>query len=186
MRFAFLIAAWFVASHVGSAQTRIVASGEIPSNARDAAGDTLGGIGSAIVVDSRTGQVLAMPDRGADDGNIPFRPRYHVLRIDRNSADSRRLDITVLKTVLFSDEAGRLMTGLLPDREVDGVPMRGAAMCLDPEAIAIGPQSPFTLLMAADNDFLAPKLHLDGDTHVFPRAIDAVPTQVFEIELDSK
>ena len=35
--------------------------------------------------------------------------------------------------------------------------------------------------MTADNDFLNPTLTLDGKITRFPRARDAVPTQIFEI-----
>jgi hypothetical protein len=35
--------------------------------------------------------------------------------------------------------------------------------------------------MSADNDFLNPTLHFAGVTQKFPRAQDAVPTQIFEI-----
>lgn len=38
-----------------------------------------------------------------------------------------------------------------------------------------------TLLMTADNDFLSPMVHEDGQTYPFPRAEDAVPTQIFKI-----
>lgn len=37
------------------------------------------------------------------------------------------------------------------------------------------------LLMAADNDFLTPVIHENGNQHAFPRAEDAVPTQFFKI-----
>jgi hypothetical protein len=35
--------------------------------------------------------------------------------------------------------------------------------------------------MSADNDFLNPTLHFAGVTRKFPRAQDAVSTQIFEI-----
>jgi hypothetical protein len=38
-----------------------------------------------------------------------------------------------------------------------------------------------TLLMTADNDFLSPMVHEDGQSYPFPRAEDAVPTQIFKI-----
>lgn len=40
-----------------------------------------------------------------------------------------------------------------------------------------------TLMMSADNDFLAPTIHENGETHSFPRAQDAVPSQFFKIRV---
>lgn len=61
----------------------------------------------------------------------------------------------------------------------------------DPENLAakwegIVPIPPFskdevTLIMTADNDFLSPTVHEDGQSYSFPRAEDAVPTQIFKI-----
>ena len=46
-------------------QVTVLAAGEIESSATDAFGDTLGGIGSAIVWDPKSDRLIALPDRGA-------------------------------------------------------------------------------------------------------------------------
>ncbi len=54
------------------------------------------------------------------------------------------------------------------------------------EGIAVIPPSDdkhLTLMMTADNDFLAPVIHEEGKSYSFPRAEDAVPTQFFKIRV---
>ncbi|HEU4679066.1 MAG TPA: esterase-like activity of phytase family protein, partial [Terrimicrobiaceae bacterium] len=117
----------------------VLAAGEIASSAVDTLGDTLGGIGSGIVWDPQTDRLIAVPDRGPGDGTLPFTPRFHFLDVSKSSSDPHVLDLRVAETVLLRDAQGRPFTGLLPDNEVDGVPMREGAVCLDPEAISLGP-----------------------------------------------
>lgn len=62
--------------------------GKIASNARDKAGDTLGGIGSSIAIDARswrrvgksyTGLLYAVPDRGWNtEGTLNYQARIQV------------------------------------------------------------------------------------------------------------
>jgi hypothetical protein len=52
------------------------------------------------------------------------------------------------------------------------------------EGIVVIPPSnakELTILMTADNDFLAPTIHENGEAYPFPRTEDAVPTQFFKI-----
>lgn len=54
------------------------------------------------------------------------------------------------------------------------------------EGIAILPtptDKEVTIIMTADNDFLAPVIHEDGKQYPFPRAQDAVPAQFFKIRI---
>jgi hypothetical protein len=54
------------------------------------------------------------------------------------------------------------------------------------EGIVVVPPSDdkqLTLIMTADNDFLAPVIHEEGKNYPFPRAEDAVPTQFFKIRV---
>lgn len=54
------------------------------------------------------------------------------------------------------------------------------------EGIVVVPPSDdkqLTLIMTADNDFLAPVIHEEGKSYPFPRAEDAVPTQFFKIRV---
>lgn len=117
-----------------AAEVRLIAFGEIPASSVDALGDTLGGIGSAVAYDPRTGDVLLMPDRGAGDGTIDYQPRYHRVRLQRLGD---RLTARVVSTTLFRDERGRPFTGLSPDREDRTTHCE--RLCLDPEALAIAP-----------------------------------------------
>lgn len=113
------------------------AYGEIPPDTRDSLGDTVGGLGSAISYDAKTGGVFMMPDRGAGDGTIDYRPRCYLLTITRDAKNPRRLDIAIRRTILFRDEAGRPFTGL--NAGSSDSPMRDGRFCLDPEAICVAP-----------------------------------------------
>ena len=134
----FLIAFLLLIAPANARQVTVLAAGEIESSATDALGDTLGGIGSAIVWDLKSDRLIALSDRGAGDGTIPFEPRLHFLAVSKSSADPHMLELSVAKTVVLTDTQGRPFTGLLPDRKVDEVPMRGDAVCMDPEAISLG------------------------------------------------
>lgn len=119
---------------LSAAPVTLLGFGEIPAIARDALGDTIGGLGSAVAYDARSGDILMMPDRGAGDGTIPYRPRYYRLGLTRHG---RQIHAVVKKTILFRDERGRPFTGLLADRR--DAPLRGSQRCLDPEALAVAP-----------------------------------------------
>jgi hypothetical protein len=119
------------------AEVLLNAYGEIPSDTRDSLGDTVGGLGSAISYDAKTGGVFMMPDRGAGDGTIDYRPRCYLLSIARDAKNPRRLDITIKRTILFRDEAGRPFTGL--NASSSDSPRRGGRSCLDPEAVCVAP-----------------------------------------------
>lgn len=119
---------------LSAAPVTLLGFGEIPATARDSLGDTIGGLGSAVAYDPHTGEVLMMPDRGAGDGTIAYRPRYYRLRLTR---EGRKIHAAVEKTILFRDERGRSFTGLLADRR--DAPLRGDQRCLDPEALAVAP-----------------------------------------------
>lgn len=119
------------------ASAKIVAAGELPADARDQFGDTVGGIGSGVAYDAASDTFLCLPDRGAGDGTIPFRPRYVVIKGTRNG---EQLDLKVVESILFRDEEGREMTGLIPDDPEATTPrMKDGRTCIDPEAIAIAP-----------------------------------------------
>jgi hypothetical protein len=142
----FLILLLLLVASAEARQVKVLAAGEIASSAVDTLGETFGGIGSGIVWDSQTDRLIAVPDRGAGDGSISYTPRFYFLDVSKNSSDPHVLDLSVAKTVLLTDTHGRFFTGLLPDDEVDGVPMRGGAVCLDPEAISLGPDKTLYLM----------------------------------------
>ncbi len=130
-----IIGAWLLAAVSLQAEAVIEASGELPSNTLDQLGDTVGGIGSGLVYDPKTDLYFCIPDRGPGDGTLPFRPRFVKLRITQ---DGDKLKPKVVESVLFRDEAGREMTGLIPTDLVANVPrMADGRTCLDPEAIAL-------------------------------------------------
>ncbi|CAN5627623.1 esterase-like activity of phytase family protein [soil metagenome] len=119
------------------AQAVIEASGELPADVRDKFGDTIGGIGSGMVYDAANDTYITVTDRGPGDGAIDFRPRYVVLKIPQTGD---KLEPKVVESVLFRDEMGREMTGLVPtDPAADFPHMADGRTCIDPEAIAIAP-----------------------------------------------
>ncbi len=119
------------------AQPVIEASGELPADALDPLGDTIGGIGSAIAYDAKNDVFICLPDRGAGDGTVPYRPRYLVLKL-RQSGNV--LQPVVEQAVLLRDTEGRPMTGLIPDdREAAAPRMKDGRTSLDPEAVALAP-----------------------------------------------
>lgn len=130
-----IFAAWLLAAASLHAEAVIEASGELPASARDQHGDTVGGIGSGLVYDPKTDLYFTIADRGPGDGTLPYRPRYVKLRIKQ---DGEKLNVKVVESVLFRDEVGREMTGLIPTDLVASVPrMADGRTCLDPEAIAL-------------------------------------------------
>ena len=119
------------------AEVSLLAYGEIPPSAKDSLGDTVGGLGSAVCYDRTTDCVFMMPDRGAGDGNIDYRPRCFRIKVSRNPKNPARLDAHVEETILFRDKNGRTFSGLLPDTAA--APTREGRRCLDPEAISVAP-----------------------------------------------
>ena len=118
-------------------QAVIEASGELPADTRDQLGDTVGGIGSGMVYDAKNDTFLTLADRGPGDGSIDFRPRFVVLKIPQKGD---KLEPKVVESVLFRDENGREMTGLVPDDPAADFPhMKDGRTCMDPEAIALAP-----------------------------------------------
>ncbi|KAI5210302.1 hypothetical protein AUEXF2481DRAFT_93687 [Aureobasidium subglaciale EXF-2481] len=109
--------------------------GYVAGNARDKFGDTLGGLGSSIVVDqstwkkcnqSYTGTLWALPDRGWNtQGTLNFQNRVHKFAITLSpnstatvdSPSGPNLDLQYLDTVLFTDPNGTPVTGLDPDAQ---------------------------------------------------------------------
>lgn len=113
----------------------IEASGELSSDAVDAGGDTVGGIGSGIVYDRARDAYLMLSDRGPGDGTLPYRPRIAILKIAQEGATLRP---RVVDTVVLKDGAGRAMTGLIPDESEAEIPMmKDGRTCIDPEALAL-------------------------------------------------
>lgn len=133
--------AWFLALlftsvlHLSAAEVFIEASGELPADATDPGGDTIGGIGSGIVYDAANDVYLMVSDRGPGDGTLPYRPRLAVLRITQ---EGKTLTPRVLETILLKDAEGRAMTGLIPDDPDSDLPkMKDGRTCIDPEALAL-------------------------------------------------
>jgi hypothetical protein len=113
----------------------VEATGELPATVRDRHGDTVGGIGSGIIYDAKNDVYLMLSDRGPGDGTLPYRPRFAVLRI---SQEGDRLIPQLVETVIFKDENGRPMTGLIPDDPASELPkMKDGRTCIDPEALAL-------------------------------------------------
>lgn len=122
------------------ADARLVATGRIAAEARDAEGETIGGIGSAVEVPP-SGEIVMLSDRGAGDGTIDYRPRLQVFTMTRNGS---KLDLQLVRTVVLRDSEGRAFTGLFPDLPATEPPQRAdGRMCLDPEGLALAPGGNF-------------------------------------------
>ncbi len=135
MRYLFLLCCVLAARL--HAHPLIEANGELPADARDKHGDTLGGIGSGMVYDEKSDVYLAISDRGPGDGTMPYRPRYVAMKI---AQEGDKLKPTVLDFWILKDEAGREMTGLIPNDSASPLPrMKDGRTCIDPEAIALAP-----------------------------------------------
>jgi hypothetical protein len=132
-----LLAAALLATLPLRAEVTLQAYGEIPPSANDQLGDTIGGLGSAVSYDPKTDCVFMMPDRGAGDGTIDYRPRCYRVKIRPNPRDPKRLDYRIEETILFRDQNGRPFTGLLANAKTS--PLHDGRHCLDPEAISVAP-----------------------------------------------
>lgn len=133
------LAGFFLVAALGMvrAEAVIEAEGELPADFRDAAGDTIGGIGSGMAYDAEQGVFVCISDRGPGDGSISYRPRLVFLKIRQSG---RRLEPSVVGTAILRDQKGREMTGLIPDDLEAGVPrMKDGRMCIDPEGVALAP-----------------------------------------------
>lgn len=119
------------------AQPVIEAHGDLASDVRDEHGDTVGGIGSGLVYEAKSGLYYSISDRGPGDGTLPYRPRCVVLKIPQVGD---KLEPEIVRSILLRDEAGREMTGLIPDDAGADVPrMKDGRTCIDPEALALAP-----------------------------------------------
>lgn len=136
---------------------QLLAYGEIAPDAKDQLGDTIGSLGSAATYDPKTGDVFLMPDRGAGDGSIDYRPRCYRVHIDR---DGQKLHARVVETILFRDEHGRPFTGLLANP--GSQPVHGNRRCLDPEAIAVAPDGS----LYVSDEYQPALLHFDRTGHL--------------------
>ena len=149
---------------------RLLAAGRIAADLRDAEGETVGGIGSAIEI-LPSGEIVMLSDRGAGDGTIDYRPRLQFFTMTRNGS---KLDLQLVRTVIMRDSNGRAFTGLFPDRPSTEPPQRGdGRMCLDPEGLAVLPDGGFFL----SEEYLPSVRELAADGR-FVRRFDTPPALV--------
>lgn len=144
----------------------LAAVGDVPFDALDREGETLGGFGSGLAYDAKADRWLAVADRGPGDGAIDYRPRFQTLRVDPPSeAGPARLAITVETTTIFLDADGKPFAGHSPDAASEGeeIPRYHGRVCLDPESIALAPDGtlyvgeeygPFVYQFRRDGRFL--------------------------------
>lgn len=132
---AVLLFSLFVAVFVQAQSAKVVAYGELPADARDVRGDTIGGIGSGIAYDRKTGLYFCVSDRGPGDGTLPYSPRIVSLQITQ---EGEKLRVNLVKSTLLRDKAGNPMTGLIPTAQGAKHPeMEDGRTSIDPEAIAL-------------------------------------------------
>jgi hypothetical protein len=110
--------------------------GFVPSDARDKFGDTLGGFGSSAAFDTTSwtlddagvyrGVLWAIPDRGWNtEGTLNFQSRIHKFEVafqpnytaTGQTPSSPNVHLTYLDSILVTDPAGQLLTGLDADAD---------------------------------------------------------------------
>ncbi|KAI9862451.1 MAG: hypothetical protein M1813_004301 [Trichoglossum hirsutum] len=133
----------------------LVGYGLIPSNARDKFGDTLGGIGSSVVIDQSSwersadgtykGVAWCLPDRGWNrEGTLNFQNRVHKIGLKltlkpdatAESPSQPNLELTYLDTILFTGPDGTPTTGI--DADVHGPYLSYAGFPILPAATFTG------------------------------------------------
>ena len=120
-------------AHATGTSAEITAAGSIPPDALDQAGESIGGIGSAMAL--VPGGLLMLSDRGAGDGSIDYRPRVQRFHLQ---ADGGSLDFKLRETIILRDGDGRSYSGALPDNKTALPPQRlEGRHCLDPEGLAV-------------------------------------------------
>ncbi|WP_370673989.1 esterase-like activity of phytase family protein [Pleomorphomonas sp. PLEO] len=128
----------------------LVAAGRLPADLRDSFGDTFGsGSGMSVLDWKKTdkgyqGSFLLLPDRGYNvEGTTDYSTRVNVLSMSFAAPEigkAATAELTLDKTFLLTDKAGKAMTGLDPVaiNKDNGPDLPGAstgAVSLDPEAI---------------------------------------------------
>lgn len=127
--------------------TELIGTAVLPPGTPDASGlveplawglphNLLGGFGSGLVYTGKGEEYLAVSDRGPQDGATPFATRFHTLRVEVRPGAAEPVRVEVLRTALLRDERGERYIGAAA--AFDAMDQR-AAMRLDPEAIALGP-----------------------------------------------
>ncbi|PIP83931.1 MAG: hypothetical protein CO113_02140 [Elusimicrobia bacterium CG_4_9_14_3_um_filter_62_55] len=97
-----------------------------PGTATDALGGRLGGI-SSLRWDAKRELLVALPDRGQDDGKKAYAPRFHEFRVHETGDGGVSLELA--STTLFRDAEGRPFSGLIDTDESK----------LDAEGLGIAP-----------------------------------------------
>jgi hypothetical protein len=125
--FAFLLAVAPVSAQPASGQ--LVGAARIPSDARDALGETLGGFGSAMALvpgswhavrGGYQATLVMMPDRGWNtQGTVDYRARLQYFALTLTPQDGAPgaqtgLKLTYIKSLLLRDADGAVTTGLDP------------------------------------------------------------------------
>ena len=80
-----------------------------PGTFTDTTGERLGGV-SSLRWDVAAQELIVLSDRGQGDGTFPHQPRFHRFGL---TVVGNRLDLRLLQSVPFRDDAGRAFSGLI-------------------------------------------------------------------------
>ncbi len=86
-------------------------SGLTGSVGKDIPAARLGSFGSAIDYTGKGNLYIACDDRGPGNGEVPFRPRFHTLRIAIDPTQSQSVKVDLVSTTLLSNERGEALNG---------------------------------------------------------------------------
>lgn len=149
LRIIFAVGVWFVASGQLLAEQPIevtyIGRATWPGTAKDLSGLTdtledgsehnrLGGLGSGIAWSGRADRYVMISDRGAGDGAVSYRCRFHEVAVRINPDQPQPVTWEVVKTTLLSGPDREPLIGLASALS-EGTP--GQPKRFDPEAIRI-------------------------------------------------
>lgn len=121
------------------AETPLLGWGVVPPDQRDSLNESAGAIGSGLAWDRAAGAYLFVSDRGPADGKMEYHPRFGSFTI-ASPVNEQHLAIKLGESTHFRSADGEIMTGLIPaGRVLQGPSRQGKGWCIDPEAIAPGP-----------------------------------------------
>ncbi len=138
-----LAAALAVTAPRAAAEIKLVGKTTIPATASDRSGlkdilkggtphNRLGGFGSAIAYTGRGNRYVLVPDRGPNDGNVPYRCRMQFFDI---ALVKDKLTAALVDTVMLRDSSGENFIG--PSSAL-GKTKAGTPLRLDPEGVRVG------------------------------------------------
>jgi hypothetical protein len=146
----------------------LLGSASIPGDALDKSGlqgtigdkipqARLGSFGSAIDYTGKDGLYIACDDRGPNNGEVPFRPRFQTFRIQIDAAAANPVRVELVSTTLLTSKSGDALTGL--STAFNARDQRLGAR-LDPEGVRISSKG--TLFISDEYGPFVDEYSMDG------------------------